>query len=174
MKVFKLQYSEPLIRSAVWAFWRRTTGWRYFTAVALVLASLIHSVSSGDRSWWVGVSASILCLAVVFAIALYIIHYRGAITRLRRMQSPAATFEVGDERFRVTSDVGSSELSWSTITEVWCFPKFWLLFLSRARFITLPLADLESEARELSSAGPNPMAPKSPNQWIRHGDGQQA
>jgi YcxB-like protein len=149
MKMFKLHYSEPLIRSAVWAFWRRVTGWRYFVAIALVLGSFIYSVSSGDRSWWVGVSASILCLAVIFAVALYVIHYRGAIIRFRRMQSPEATFEAGDDRFRVTSDVGSSELSWSTITEVWQFPEFWLLFLSRAQFITLPLADLDSEARKL-------------------------
>lgn len=149
MKQFKLHYSEALIRSAVWAFWRRVTGWRYFVAIALVLGSFIYSVSSGDRSWRVGMSASILCLAVIFAVALYVIHYRGAITRFRRMELPEATFEAGDDRFRVTSDVGSSELSWSTIIEIWQFPEFWLLFLSRAQFITLPLADLDTEARDL-------------------------
>ena len=149
MKMFKLHYSEALIRSAVWAFWRRVTGWRYFVAIALVLGSFIYSISSGDRSWLVGVSASVLCLPVIFSVALYVIHYRGAITRFRRMQSPEATFEAGDDRFRVTSDVGSSEMSWSTVTEVWQFPEFWLLFFSRAQFITLPLADLDSEAREL-------------------------
>jgi hypothetical protein len=148
MTTFKLCYSEALIRKAVWAFWRRVTGWRYFFAIILVLVSFIYSVASGDRSWWVGVSASILCLAVAFAVALYVVHYRGSITRFRRMQSPQATFEAGNDRFRVTSDVGSSELSWSTIIEVWQFPEFWLLFLSRAQFITLPLADLDSEAQE--------------------------
>ena len=148
MKIFKLHYSEPLIRSAIWAFWRRVTGLRFFVAIALVLGSFIYSVSSGDRSWWVGVSASIVCLALTFAIALYVVHYRGAITRFRRMQSPEAAFEAGDDRFRLTSDVGSSELSWNTITEVWQFPAFWLLFFSRAQFVTLPLADLDRDARE--------------------------
>lgn len=147
MKSFKLHYSEPLIRSAVWVFWCRVTGWRYFVAIALVLGSLIYSIASGDRSWWVGISASILCLAVIFAITLYVTHYRGAMMRFRRMQSPKATFEAGPDRFRLTSDVGTSELSWNTITEVWQFPEFWLLFLSRAQFITLPLADLDTEAR---------------------------
>ncbi len=148
MKPFQLHYSEPLIRSAVWAFWRRVTGWRYFVAIALVLGSCIYSISSGDRSWWVGVSASVLCLAIIFALALYVIHYRGAITRFRRMQSPVATFEARSDHFRVTSDLGSSELSWSAIVEIWQFPEFWLLFVSRAQFITLPLADLDSEARD--------------------------
>ena len=149
MKTFKLHYSEPLIRSAVWAFWLSVTGWRFFVAIAFVLGSFIYSVSSGDRSWWVGVSASILCIAVIFAVALYVVHYRGAIIRFRRMKSPEATFEAGDDRFRMISDIGSVDLSWSTIAEVWQFPAFWLLFLSRAQFITLPLADLSNEAQEL-------------------------
>jgi len=147
--VFKLHFSEPLIRRAVWAFWRRVTGWRFFVAIALLLASFIYSVCSGDRSWWVGVTATILIFAAAFTVALYAVHYRSSITRFRRMRSPEAVFEVSDARFRVTSDFGSSEMPWSAIIEVWRFPGFWLLFLTRAQFITLPLADLDSEAREL-------------------------
>ena len=133
----------------MWAFWRRVTGWRFFVPIAMIFASFIYSVSSGDRSWWVDVSGSMLCLAVIFAVAFYLVHYRGAIARFRRMQSPQATFEAGEDRFRLTSDVGSSELSWRTITEIWQFPEFWLLFVSPSQFITLPLADLDNEAREL-------------------------
>lgn len=113
MKLVKLRYTEPLIRSAVWSFWRRAAGWRYFLAMALLLASIIYSVAHGDRSWWVSVSATVLCLAIIIAIALYFVHYRGA------------------------------------ITEIWQFPDYWLLFFSRAQFITLPLADLDPEAQEL-------------------------
>lgn len=64
------------------------------------------------------------------------------------MRSPEAIFELGEERFRITSDVSTSELAWSTITEVWRFPEFWLLFLSPAQFITVPVADLDSDACE--------------------------
>lgn len=149
MKLVKLHYSEALVRRAAWSFWRRITGWRYFLALALLLASLIHSVANGDRSWWVGMCASVLGLSLIFAMALYFIHFRGAITRFRRMRSPEATFEAGADRFRITSDVGSSELSWSAVTEIWQFADYWLLFFSRAQFITLPLADLDHEAQEL-------------------------
>ena len=148
MKKFQLHYSESLIRKAVRSFWWRATGWRFFIASALVLSSLVYSISTDDRSWRVGVTTSVLCLGLIFATALYMVHYRGAITRFRRMKSPVATFEVGDDRFRVSSDVGSSELSWSTVTEIWQFPDFWLLVLSRSQFITLPLADLDSDARK--------------------------
>ena len=149
MNTFELHYSEALIRKAVWAFWRRTMGWRFFVAVALLLVAFAYLVASGDRSWWVGAFASVLGFAGIFAVMLYFVQYRESITKLRRMRSPQGTFEVGDERFRIASDVGSSELSWSTITEIWRFSEFWLLLFSRAQFITLPLADLDSEAREL-------------------------
>ncbi len=149
MKSYTFHFSEALVGQAVWAFWRRVTGWRFLVAVALLMSSAIGMLVLGDRSWVVGLDAAALGLAVAFAVALYVIHYRGSITRFRRMKIPEATFEVGDERFRVTSDVGSSELVWSAVTEIWQFRDFWLLFVSRAQFITLPLADLDSEGREL-------------------------
>jgi hypothetical protein len=149
VKVFQLHYSEALIRRAVWAFWRRVVGWRFVGATAFVLACLIYNLWLGDRSWWVGVSGSLVGFALLVALALYVVHYRGSIGRFRRMKSPHATFEASEERFRVSSDVGASEFSWSVITEVWQFEDFWLLFFSRGQFITLPLADLDSDARHL-------------------------
>ncbi len=148
MTQVKLHYSEALIRLAVKSFWWRTTGWPYVLAISLLLFSFCSALRSGDRSWWVGVFGTMLALGVVFGIALYCIHYRGSLTRFRRMRLPEATFELGDERFRISSDVGTSELAWSTITEVWRYPDFWLLFLSRAQFITLPSADLDTNVRE--------------------------
>jgi hypothetical protein len=102
----------------------------------------------GDRSWVLGASAAVGGLGALFAGALYAVHLRETLTRFRRMQLPEATLEIGEERFRVTSDAGSSELQWSAITEIWQFPAFWLLFLSRAQFMTFPVADLDAKARE--------------------------
>jgi len=44
--------------------------------------------------------------------------------------------------------VGTSELAWTAVTEVWSFPGFLLVFLSPAHFITLPASDLGAEARK--------------------------
>jgi hypothetical protein len=155
MTQVKLHYSEALVRQAVRSFWWRSTGWLYVLAMLLLLFSFCSALWSGDRSWWVGVSGTVLTLGIIFAVALYFVHYRATLTRFRRMRQPEATFELGDERFRISSDVGTSELAWGTITEVWRFPDFWLLFLSRAQFITLPAADLDTNAREfiLAKAG---------------------
>jgi len=90
----------------------------------------------------------VLALAVIFAATLYFVHYRASLTRFRRMNSPDATLEMGAETFRLASDVGNSEMPWRAITQIWRFRDFWLVFLSPAQFITLPLADLDVEARE--------------------------
>jgi hypothetical protein len=148
MTSIRLHYSEGLIRRAVQAFWWRTTGWRYVGAFLVVLGSFSYLLWSGDRSWVVGLSGSGLVLAVAFAVALYAIHYRASVGRFRRMRKPEANIELGEERFRVSSDVGTSELAWSAVTEVWLFPEFLLLFLSAAHFITLPTADLDTNSRD--------------------------
>jgi len=148
MKPIKLHYSEALVRRAVKAFWFRVTGWRFFIAMAVLVVFLIYFVTTGDRSWLVGVSGSVFTLGLVFAIALYFVHRRASLARFHRIRSPEATFEPGEQSFRITSDVGTTDLAWGTITEVWRFTEFWLVFFSRAQFITLPVADLDSEARE--------------------------
>ena len=142
-----LHYSEALVRRAVGAFWWRTTGVRYVVALSLVLLGLCLRVADGDRSWVVGLLGAGLALGVFFAVALYVVHYRGSLARFRRMRVPEATLEGGEERLCIRSDVGGSDVVWSAITEVWTFPDVWLLFLSRAQFITLGTADLDSAAR---------------------------
>jgi YcxB-like protein len=149
MNPIKLHYTEPLIRRAVKAFWLRDTGWHGFAALILGLALLIYFVAAGDRSWSVGVLGSVLAMAVIFSALRYLGQYRASVGRFRSMHTPEATLEVGDEKFRMTSDVGSSEMRWDTVTEIWRFPEFWLMFFSRAQFVTLPLTDLDNEAREL-------------------------
>jgi YcxB-like protein len=149
MKSIKLHYSEELVRSAVRAFWFRVTGLRFFIPMTILFAILVYSLRSGDRSWSVGVTGTVFALGVIFAVALYVVHLRTSLRRLCRMRIPEAMFEPSDQRFRVTSDLGATDVAWNAISEVWCFPDFWLLFLSRAQFITLPLADVDSEAREL-------------------------
>jgi len=64
------------------------------------------------------------------------------------MRVPEATLEVGEDRFQVSSDVGTSELEWSAVTEIWSFPEVILIFLSRAQFMTIPTADFDTNARE--------------------------
>jgi len=80
--------------------------------------------------------------------AVYIVNLRRSLKRLRRMKVPEATLELGEERFRVTSDIGSSEIEWSLISQVWRFEKVWLLFFSAGEFMTIPIAEFTPESKE--------------------------
>jgi hypothetical protein len=113
MNPIKLHYTEPLIRRAVKAFWLRVMDWRWAAALLLALASLVYSIAVGDRSWTVGMLGSALTMAVIFSALRYMGQYRTSVGRLRSMHSPEATLEVGDDNFRMTSDVGSSEMKWA-------------------------------------------------------------
>lgn len=148
MEPITLRYTEWLLRKAVRAFWWRTVDWTYVAAFVLVLCTFSHLVWTGDRSWLVGILGSVLGLAVVFAVALYVVHYRNTLGRFRRLRTPEATLELGEERFRLSSDVGTSEMAWSAVTEVWTFPEFLIVFFSKAQFVTLPTSDLGPHARD--------------------------
>ena len=75
-------------------------------------------------------------------IALYVVHYRNSIQKFRNMENPSATLELHDEHLKIKSDAGSSEIRKTLITEVWAYADFWLVFLSRSQFFTIPKSAL--------------------------------
>lgn len=144
----KLHYSESLIRSAVAAFWWRTVGLKFVLAFLSLAAGVGYLLLAGDRSWFVGAIGTVLVLALALVAALYVVHLRGSIARFRRMNAKEATLVAESDKLVLASDVGSSELRWSAVADVWRFKEFWLLFFSRAQFVTLPVADLDVGAQE--------------------------
>jgi hypothetical protein len=140
-----LVYSPSLVRRAVLHFWWRVVGLRFMAALALVAVSLGVLVAGGDSSWLVGVLASALALGILFAAALYVVHLRGSLQRLAAMGTPSATLEATPTSLAITSSAGAATIPWSSITEIWRFETCWLLLLSRAQFMTLPLAELAPE-----------------------------
>jgi hypothetical protein len=85
-----LTYSQPLIRQAVWGFWRRVVGLRFAFALAFGAASLAFLLLDGDRSWLVGVIATALVLGILFIVALFFAHYRNSAYKLRAMDNGQA------------------------------------------------------------------------------------
>lgn len=144
----KLHYSDTLVRSAVAAFWWRTVGWQFVLAFFLVAGGLGYMLLKGDRSWLIGVLGVVLVLSFAFVVALYLVHLRSSLERFQRMKVKEATLDADSDKVVMTSDVGAFELHWSAVRDVWRFERFWLLFVSRAQFVTLPVADLPSDAQE--------------------------
>lgn len=140
-----LIYTQQIIRSAVFAFWRRTVGVGFGVAMAMVAGSLVYLLWVGDRSWVVGVEATVLLFGVAIALTVYVVHYRNAIAKLRQMPSLQATFVAEEQQFTATSEIGSTTLAWSSVKELWRFESCWLLLFSKAQFMTLPLECLPTE-----------------------------
>jgi YcxB-like protein len=99
-------------------------------------------VLQGSSSWPTGLLAGFLIFAIVIPIAGLLSSYRRSMSRLTNMKSPQANLTLSDERFSLESSTSSSSVSWSAITEVQRYPRFWLLFFSKAQFVTLPLANV--------------------------------
>ncbi|MFO0957895.1 MAG: YcxB family protein [Isosphaeraceae bacterium] len=158
-----LKFDESTLKQAVRAFFLRTIlrrfGFLFYAALLGLLILLTWLLANGERGWQVGfLSAFLLCVAAFF-VTLYVSHYRNTIGRFRQMRNPEAILRLGEEELTLKSDLGSSTLPWSAITEVWRFPRFWLVLLSPAQFFTLPLDCLDPAAREFidrktAEAGP--------------------
>lgn len=147
MESYKLKYSEALIREGILAYWRKQIG-IIFPLVAMLLSAYFgYLVVAGNRSWWVGVLGTVVVLAFATMAASYFVHLDRSLKRLRRMKSPEAVLELSEERFKVTSDIGSSEIQWSLVRKLWRFENIWILFFSGDEFMLIPVAELPLEVR---------------------------
>jgi hypothetical protein len=115
--------------------------------LALLSALLVWRVSSGDRSWLVGLLAAVVFLGLVLPVMVYVVHYRNSMGKFREMAEPTAEFSADDEVFTLSSDRGTTTLQWRTVKEVWQFPHLWLLLFSKAQFVTLPLEGISDQMR---------------------------
>lgn len=142
-----LVYSVPLLRKAVFAFWRRSVGAGYIVILILLSAFLAFRVLQGDTSWAVGALGSALALGMGMAVALYVVHFRSAMSKFSALDDSKATFRAEESSFTLTSSMGTVTYRWSTIKEVWQFPDICLLLFSKAQFVTIPTACLPDGMR---------------------------
>jgi hypothetical protein len=141
-----LHYDESLLRHAVLRYWWRQIGVGYILALVVLAVGLVALIANGNTSWLVGLMVTFLGFGVIAMITLYVVTYRNALRKLKSMDKPEATLILSESSFTISSGIGSSTVPWSTISEVWRFPDFWLLFFSRSNFSTMPLADFSAEA----------------------------
>lgn len=148
MRAFTLRYSDTLIRQAARARWWKLVGPGFLLALFVLTVSVGYWISTGNRSWYVGALGSLVLLGFTMITTLYVVHLRGSMGRFRRMGRPQAVLEVSDERFRVISDIGTSEIVWSLIRKIWCYETFWLLIFSQSESMILPVEDLPEDIQD--------------------------
>ena len=148
MEAIRLEYSELLIRRTIKAYWWRQIGPVFFVVTVVMTALLIYLLAKGDRSWLVGLLGAVISLAVSIVTASYFVHMKRSLTKLRNMGKPEAMLELEDTRFRVTSELGSSDVQWSIIKQLWRYKDAWLIFFSAGEFMTLPTSNISANHKE--------------------------
>jgi hypothetical protein len=142
-----LIYSERIVRRAVFAFWRRTVGPGFLVVDAVLGIEAVLLAAGGDRSWRVGVLATVFLAGIAFCVAVYCVHYRNSMRTLRELGDSPVIFHADDSSFTMSSPAGSATLRWSAVKEIWQFPEAWLLLYSKSQFSILPVACLSPELR---------------------------
>ena len=132
----------------------------------LALAALAWDLWSGDRSWVLGLYASVTLLLPALVLLAWHGQRRGALDRLRRLDGPVAHVGVSADGLSIRTSLGSGVLPWSSLTEIWEMKDYWLVFVAPNQFNVLPVRDLPEEARaqlaKFTAATPRrPAAPKS-------------
>lgn len=130
------------------AYWWKQIGIVFILVIVGLTAFLLFLLISGDRSWIVGVLATIVLLSIIVVSGSYYIFLKRALSRFTRMGKPEAILEVYDDRLKVTSDMGSNEINWSLISKVQLLKSALLLYLSENETMTLPLKGMSTDEKE--------------------------
>lgn len=154
----ELRYDKALIRSAAAVYWRRTVGLRLPWVCVAMGGFLGYLVAQGHRSWVEGVLGATLVFGCAMMMAVFAVHYRNGLAKLRDMREPVAQLRVDETGIAVESQAGQAALPWSAVQEVWRCDGFWLVLLSPAQFITVPTRTLGPDMQafvmsQLSAAG---------------------
>lgn len=144
-----LVYNEPLIRRAVFLYWRRTVGAFFVPALLVTTGYFVALLMQHDLSWQTGAIGTCVGVGFLSSATVYVVHYRNTLAKFRQLGDPTATFRADDNAFTLESSIGKSTMQWGTIKEVWKFQDVWLLLFSKAQFSTLPVANLSPELQQL-------------------------
>jgi hypothetical protein len=144
-------YSEPLIRRAIFRFWKRFIAWHGFAAIAVCTVVCAWAVLWQAEAWIIYGSLA-LWLLLGTSAGVYFTYLSRSLSKFRRMNDPIAQITISNDLFRVKSSVGESSLQWRVFEAIWRFPEAWLLFTGKNTFMTLPIDFISIEDRELMCA----------------------
>ncbi|MFT4181634.1 MAG: YcxB family protein [Rhizobium sp.] len=150
-RAVEVTYSEEILRDAV-----RTYVWRQgvvrqkalWAAEAVLIALLIWLPLRGEQGWLFGAVSVVVLLPPCLIIAMWIAHHRNTVGKFRKMPSRRGNFTFLDDGLEIASELGSAKIPWSSITEIWERPAYWMIFMAPNQFMTLPLQTVSGDDRD--------------------------
>ena len=138
-RTFTVTITPEIVREASRAFVWKFFGWPGVIAVALGCGLVGYFWQTGTFGWLGGfLAATILLFVLIFLVALYQ-RERLTLQKLQTMGDPEVHYELAEDSFTARSSMGSTTVRWEAMKAIWRFPRFWLLFLDRATYVTVPL-----------------------------------
>ncbi|HYT94329.1 MAG TPA: YcxB family protein [Gemmataceae bacterium] len=145
-----VHYSEGIVRQAARCFLARFIRRDAIIGGGAALLALGAWLGFGfDWPYAAALAGSgfVLVAVVVFVGLAYV---RAAVGKFRAMRDPTVLWRFGDESLGTTSELGTVELKWEVVSEVWRFPDVWLLFFGSSGwgYSTLPTTSVSPELQE--------------------------
>lgn len=105
-----------------------------FVSIGLTLG-LTGIISRELAIGWIVAGLALIVLILVIALK----YVRLAKAKFAAMTDPQITYTCTDSTFGAKSCLGSTEVPWKTITQIWKFNDVWLLFFGNQGYSTLPV-----------------------------------
>jgi hypothetical protein len=145
---FTAHYDESLVRDAIKAFiWRRAIlEQRMMWFISLVMAGAsLYFIVWGDAGWIAGVMLVVALLPPIFFVTIWRSHHVNTLGRFHRLGKKQAEISMDAGGIEIRSDLGSGQLAWRDITEVWERPRSFMVFSGDATFNTMPREGMPPE-----------------------------
>lgn len=117
--IVELHYSEDLAKKAVLLFWKRRVGIGLPLCTLAMALVACYLVWIGDRSWYIGLIGAIVVIGLAFMVAIFVVHWRGSMSKLRSMGKPIGRLSLSKNELEISTHTAASRISPSMIIEVW-------------------------------------------------------
>jgi len=138
-----------MVKTVVRRFILRLLGVGYFIALLVIALVLAYLAINRINELTTGAIAVVFLLGVFFPPVLWWKMESNGLSRLRRMSTPQVRFVFDDKGVTANSELGAGTVGWKSIEKIWEFPEAWLLFVGKQQYVTVPLAALTEELKQV-------------------------
>lgn len=151
---FPVRFDDEVVRDAISAFVVQRTVREQkmkWGAAALMVVACLALVIQGKFTFAV-LALAVACFPAIFSALVWRVHSANTFGRYRRMDDRRADITVDAEGFGITSSLGSGNLTWRNVTEIWERPGSFMLFSGANAFNILPRATMPNEVQAYLSS----------------------